>query len=104
MKRLIGLLFALVFVFSFAGAQYQRDLKKGETYSRIIPSRELQSTYRIMDDSAQVQEIVWVLQDKDALQLYSLHLEFDTVATGRANPNADIELICLLQGSYDQVT
>jgi len=99
MKKLVGLLFALVFVFSIASAQV--NVKAGETYKGNL-EKGMSTSYKALTDSLDVQEIVFDLSEKRGLYFYSIAIDIDTVDINGAL--TEIAAICTVETSYDNST
>jgi len=105
MKRLISVFFIMAFVMSLAYSQAKYNVKKSDTFLPNLEA-EMSTSYKLLSDSLDNQEIILNIGDKEVLQFYSVAIDIDTVSTSdrTAKSYEENAVICLLQKSYDGVT
>jgi hypothetical protein len=99
MKKLIGLIFALVFVFSIASAQV--SVKAGDTYKPDL-QKNMSASFKALTDSLDYNDVIFDLSEKAGLYLYTIAVDIDTVDINGAL--TEIAGKCTLEKSYDKNT
>jgi hypothetical protein len=97
MKKLIGLLFAVVLVCSVASAQVR--VKPGETYKPDLQAN-MSTSFKALTDSLDYNDVIFDLSEKQGLYFYSVQVDIDTVDIDGAL--TEIAVICTLETSYDK--
>jgi hypothetical protein len=96
MKRFVIILFLVAFAMTAVNAQKQ--VKRGDNYLPNLEA-EMSTSYKLLNDSLDANQVVLNIGDKQVLQLYSISLDIDTVSVSSVLNK--INVICLLEKSYD---
>jgi hypothetical protein len=104
MRKLIIALMLFVLSVSFASAQLEKSIKKGDYSSIIIVNAEMPAAYALLNDSLDSQAIVWSIPERTKLQLYSIPVSFASAAVTETGDTTVRDITSVLSASYDGVT